>query len=157
MLDNYKKEPDKYLYKLRDDNIEPFKKGRIYYPNCHDSIEKLVKSNRNYLLDSLDSSIQIAIFRKGRVIVPSEFSYFDEETIFDWLKEATERGIEARDRGADVYNPYVFTKLPYKKIKELSNHIYNFLDCNIVNRDCYVIGQHIQDITLTKEEYIKYL
>lgn len=31
MLDNYKKEPDKYLYKLRDDKIETYKKVEFIF------------------------------------------------------------------------------------------------------------------------------
>ena len=151
MLDNYKKEPDKYLYKLVNNSGEVY---RTYFhlPNCYDSIENVVKCNRDYLLNLLEPSIKIAVFRKGEIVKPSELEYFNEEKVFSLLQEAT-----SSFQTIDLYNPYMFSKLPYQKIKELSDYIHDFLDCNIVNRDCYVLGNHIQDITLTKEEYIKYL
>lgn len=151
MLDNYKKEPDKYLYRLVSNSGE-VNRTHCYVPNCHDSIENVVKCNRDFLLNLLEPSIQLAVFRKGEIVKPSELGYFNEERLFNLLQEAS-----SSFKTINVYNPYMFSKLPYQKIKELSDYIHNFLDCNIVNRDCYIIGQHIQNITLTKEEYIKYL
>ena len=151
MIGNYLNEPDKYLYKLVN-NMGAH--GTVYYiPNCHDSIENLMQYNREYLLDTMEPSITIAVFRKEQSVLPSELDFFNEARIFNLLQEASEHG-----RKLDhICNTPMFSTIPYQKIKELTEYINNFLDCNIVDKNCHVIGERVQDIVLTKDEYTKYL
>ena len=53
--------------------------------------------------------------------------------------------------------PLMFSKLSFEKIKELSNTINVFLDKNINTAGVYEVGKLVEKVTLTGDEYIKYL
>lgn len=151
MIDNYKNEPDKYLYSLVDDD------GHVDIANFRTSIKEVIQANREDILDILllnsDSDLIIVVHKRGKLILPSERGYFTEGRVFNILQQANQFGLDSHR----VCNTDIFSKLPYQKIKELTNYINTYLDKHIDNKGCYRVGERVQEITLTKDEYIKYL
>ena len=147
MISNYRDEPGKYLYSLFDEE------GKLDIANFRTSIQKVIQANREYLLNISDSDIIIAVHKREKLILPSERGYFTEGRVFNILQQANQFGLDSHR----VCNTDIFSKLPYQKIKELTNYINTYLDKHIDNKGCYRVGERVQEITLTKDEYIKYL
>ena len=152
MIGNYLKEPDKYLYGVFD-RIEP----RDIKNYVHCSIEEAVFSVRHRLMYRTDEDITVYIYRKEQ-IVPSECSHIYEYTILDLLKTADKK-LSEKENIFITNNkmPLMFSKLSFEKIKELSNTINVFLDKNINTAGVYEVGKLVEKVTLTGDEYIKYL
>lgn len=149
MISNYRDEPDKYLYSLVDDE------GKIDIANFRTSIQKVIQANREYLLNisDLDSDIIIVVHKREKLILPSERRYFTEGRVFNILQQADKFGLDS----CHVCNTDIFSNLPYEKINELTNYINAYLDKHIDNKGCYRVGERVQEITITKDEYTKYL
>ena len=152
MIGNYLKEPDKYLYGVF--NIE--EPGNIKdYVHC--SIEEAIFSVRESLIHNTREDITVYIYRKEQ-IVPSKCSRIYDFTIIDLLKTADKELSE--EKNIFITNnkmPLMFSKLSFEKIKELHNMIDVFLDENIKTAGVYKIGELVKKVTLTKDEYTKYL
>ena len=151
MIGNYKNEPGKYLYSLFDEE------GKLDIANFRTSIQKVIQANREYLLNisdlDSDSDIIIAVHKREKLILPSERGYFTERRVFRILQLADKFGLDS----CHVCNTDIFSNLPYEKINELTNYINAYLDKHIDNKGCYRVGERVQEITITKDEYTKYL
>ena len=149
MIGNYKNEPDKYLYSLVDDD------GHVDIANFRTSIKEVIQANREDILDTLlsNSDLIIVVHKREKLILPSERGYFTEGRVFNILQQADQFGLDSHH----VCNTDIFSNLPYEKINELTNYINAYLDKHINNKGCYRVGERVQDITLTKDEYTKYL
>lgn len=152
MIGNYLKEPDKYLYGVF--NIEEPRNIKDY---VHCSIEEAIFFVRDSFIHNTREDITVYIYRKEQ-IVPSKYSSIYDFTIIDLLKTADKKLSE--EKNIFITNnkmPLMFSKLSYEKIKELGNMIDVFLDENIKTAGVYKIGELVEKVTLTKDEYIKYL
>lgn len=152
MIGNYKNEPDKYLYGILD-SLEQ----EVYETRLYPTIEEAIFFVRDSFIHNTREDITVYIYRKEQ-IVPSKYSSIYDFTIIDLLKTADKELSE--EKNIFITNnkmPLMFSKLSYEKIKELGNMIDVFLDENIKTAGVYKIGELVEKVTLTKDEYIKYL
>nr|WP_279032558.1 hypothetical protein [Snodgrassella alvi] len=152
MIGNYLKEPDKYLYGVF---VSGDPGNNKKYVHC--SIEEAIFFVRDILIYHTHENITVYIYRREQ-IVPSECSSISTYKIINLL-ETSDRDLSEKKNIIITNNkmPLMFSKLSYEKIKELRNIIDVFLDKNIKTAGVYKIGELVEKVTLTKDEYIKYL
>lgn len=145
MIGNYKNEPDKYLY-----GVCPYGDKNPYGNICHDTIKQAIDA-APLSKENLPTKLQIAIFKKGDLFKPSECNAFTEDAITDLLDKSDEMV------QFDYFSEAELFDLTDEQIQELRKLINDFLDLKIDTTGYYRVGKFIEVITLTKEQYTKYL
>ena len=145
MIGNYKNEPDKYLY-----GVCPYGDKNPYGNICHDTIKQAIDA-APLSKENLPTKLQIAIFKKGDLFKPSECNAFTEDAIKDLLDKSDEMV------QFDYFSEAELFDLTDEQIQELRKLINDFLDLKIDTTGYYRVGKFIEVITLTKEQYTKYL
>lgn len=145
MIGNYKNEPDKYLY-----GVCPYGDKNPYGNICHDTIKQAIDA-APLSKENLPTKLQIAIFKKGDLFKPSECNAFTEDAITDLLDKSDEMV------QFDYFSEAELFDLTDEQIQELRKLINDFLDLKIDTTGYYRVGKFIEVITLTREQYTKYL
>ncbi|ORF04730.1 hypothetical protein BGI05_01295 [Snodgrassella alvi] len=145
MIGNYKNEPDKYLY-----GVCPYGDKNPYGNICHDTIKQAIDA-APLSKENLPTKLQIAIFKKGDLFKPSECNAFTEDAIKDLLDKSNEMLCPEYFYDAELF------KLTPAKLKKLKNIINDYLDKWIDTTGCQKVGELLEVITLTREQYTKYL
>ena len=145
MIGNYKNEPDKYLY-----GVCPYGDKNPYGNICHDTIKQAIDA-APLSKENLPTKLQIAIFKKGDLFKPSECNAFTEDAITDLLDKSDEMV------QFDYFSEAELFDLTDEQIQELRKLINDFLDQKIDTTGYYKVGKFIEVITLTREQYTKYL
>ena len=150
MIDNYLNESDKYFY-----GIINKKNDELYNDRFYNTINKAILSIKDILINNPPENIVVAIYRKDKQVLPSKYSCFNNSKLFKILKKSDNKLIQYAN--SILEDEKMFSRLSYSQIEELKNIINNFLDKNIDNTDWYEIGEFVEDIILTREQYTKYL
>ena len=145
MNNDYLDNQDKYMYGvcLRDkkDVYE-----RTYYNTIADALSAMP-----FLEKDSPAEVKIAVCERGDLFKPSECNAFDEDAITDLLDKSDEMVQFDYFPEAELFD------LKDEEIQELKKLINDFLDQKIDTTGYYRVGKFIEVITLTREQYTKYL
>lgn len=147
MNNDYLDNQDKYMYGV----CLRYKKDVYVYGNTyHYTIAKALSAIPFFKADS-PAEVKIAVRERGDLFKPSECNAFDEDAITDLL-----------DKSDEMVQSYYFPEaglfdLKDEEIQELKKLINDFLDQKIDTTGYYKAGKFIEIITLTREQYTKYL
>lgn len=144
---DYVTESDKYLFAV-------YKDGKIVDNRFYLTLKDAISSQKTKLIYKSDyDKLVIEIYeRKNESIPEKENTCFDVINMYRLLDMSDER---MRLNGH--VNPNLFTTLPYNKIIELNDIIYNFLQKNLIIDGCYQIGKRVEILNLNANEYLKYI
>ena len=146
MIGNYKNEPDKYLYGVcRGDSVED-----AYDSTYYNTIKQALLAAIPCLTEYSPAEVKIAVCERGDLFKPSECNAFDGDGIADLLDKSNEMLCD------ELTHAKLFD-LSYEEIQELKKLINDFLDQKIDTTGYYKVGKFIEVITLTREQYTKYL
>lgn len=146
MNNDYLDNQDKYLYGvccLGGDEKDVY--DNTYYNTIADALSAMPFSEK----DS-PAEVKIAVCERGDLFKPSECNAFDEDAITDLLDESDEM-LSPDFKDAELFD------LTDEEIQELRKLINDFLDQKIDTTGYYRVGKFIEVITLTREQYTKYL
>ena len=152
MITNDLNEQDKYLYGIFNEE------GDLRDNLLHSTIEEAILFYRDDLITDNSGDISVGIYQKGGQIVPSEYSGINTVKIFELLKDSDKFLSEITKYSLNnAAMSSMFSKLSNNKITGIVNMLNDYLDKNIDTSGYYDAGEFIKRITLTKDEYIKYL
>lgn len=140
-------EQGEYLYGVLDAWGDVDKKG------IRNTLEEAISCQRKFIIKWAPATLSIEVYQRGKLLFPSDNKYLNEHRILELLQTIDKRG----SRYLSVYIPEMYSKLPYKKIRELKNIINSFLNQNIDNTGYYKLGKLVKTLELPEEEYMKYL
>ncbi|NUF09831.1 hypothetical protein [Snodgrassella sp. ESL0324] len=144
MNNDYLDNQDKYMYGVcRRDEKDVYE--NTYYNTIADALSAMPFSEK----DS-PSEVKIAVCERGDLFKPSECNAFDEDAITDLLDQSDEM-LSPDFKDAELFD------LTDEEIQELRKLINDFLDQKIDTTGYYRVGKFIEVITLTREQYTKYL
>ena len=144
MNNDYLDNQDKYMYGVcRRDEKDVYE--NTYYNTIADALSAMPFSEK----DS-PAEVKIAVCERGDLFKPSERNAFDEDAITDLLDQSDEM------LSSDFIDAELFD-LTDEEIQELKKLINDFLDQKIDTTGYYKVGKFIEVITLTREQYTKYL
>lgn len=144
MNNDYLDNQDKYMYGVcRRDEKDVYE--NTYYNTIADALSAMPFSEK----DS-PAEVKIAVCERGDLFKPSECNAFDEDAITDLLDESDEM-LSPDFKDAELFD------LTDEEIQELRKLINDFLDQKIDTTGYYRVGKFIEVITLTREQYTKYL
>ncbi|KES10658.1 hypothetical protein SASC598O02_003450 [Snodgrassella alvi SCGC AB-598-O02] len=147
MNNDYLDNQDKYMYGV----CLRYKKDVYVYENTyHSTIAKALSAIPFFKADS-PAEVKIAVRERGDLFKPSECNAFDKDAITDLLDESDEMVQSDYFPEAGLFN------LKDEEIQELKKLINDFLDQKIDTTGYYKAGKFIEIITLTREQYTKYL
>lgn len=147
MNNDYLDNQDKYMYGvccLGGDEKEVYE--NTYYNTIADALSAMPFSEK----DS-PAEVKIAVCERGDLFKPSECNAFDEDAITDLLDQSDEMV------QFDYFSEAELFDLTDEEIQELRKLINDFLDQKIDTTGYYRVGKFIEVITLTREQYTKYL
>ena len=146
MNNDYLENQNKYMYAFcRRDEKD------VYNNNYHNTITEALNdalSMTFFMNAPLPEKLKIAVCERGNWFKPSECNAFDEDAMEDLL-DKSDNMLSADFKGARLFN------LSYEEIQELRKLINDFLDQKLDTG--YQLGKFIEIITLTREQYTKYL
>ena len=145
MNNDYLDNQDKYMYGVccRD---EKDVYENTYYNTIADALSAMP-----FLEKDSPAEVKIAVCeRGGDLFKPSECNAFDEDAITDLLDQSDEM-LSPDFKDAELFD------LTDEEIQELRKLINDFLDQKIDTTGYYRVGKFIEVITLTREQYTKYL
>lgn len=146
MNNDYLDNQDKYLYGVcRGDSVEDAYDSTYYY-----TIKQALLAAIPCLTEYSPAEVKIAVCERGDLFKPSECNAFDGDGIADLLDKSNEMLCD------ELTHAKLFD-LSYEEIQELRKLINNFLDQKIDTTGYYRVGKFIEVITLTSEQYTKYL
>ena len=147
MNNDYLDNQDKYMYGV----CLRYKKDVYVYENTyHSTIAKALSAIPFFKADS-PAEVKIAVRERGDLFKPSECNAFNKDAITDLLDESDEMVQSDYFPEAGLFN------LKDEEIQELKKLINDFLDQKIDTTGYYKAGKFIEIITLTREQYTKYL
>nr|WP_279040579.1 hypothetical protein [Snodgrassella alvi] len=153
MNNDYLDNQDKYMYGvccLGGDEKEVYE--NTYYNTIADALSATAAalSAIHSLAGELPAELKIAVCERGDLFKPSECNAFDEDAITDLLDQSDEM-LSPDFKDAELFD------LTDEEIQELRKLINDFLDQKIDTTGYYRVGKFIEVITLTREQYTKYL
>lgn len=144
MNNDYLDNQDKYMYGVccrdKKDVYE-----RTYYTTIADAL------SIEPILEDPPAEVEIAVCERGDLFKPSECNAFDEKAITGLLAKSDEKA------QFDYFSKAELFDLTDEEIQELRKLINDFLDQKIDTTGYYKVGKFIEVITLTREQYTKYL
>lgn len=146
MNNDYLDNQDKYMYGvccLGGDEKDVY--DNTYYNTIDDALSAMP-----FLEKDSPAEVKIAVCERGGLFKPSECNAFDEDAITDLLDQSDEM------LSPDFIDAELFD-LTDEEIQELRKLINDFLDQKIDTTGYYRVGKFIEVITLTREQYTKYL
>lgn len=146
MNNDYLNNQDKYMYGvccLGGDEKDVY--DNTYYNTIDDALSAMP-----FLEKDSPAEVKIAVCERGDLFKPSERNAFDEDAITDLLDQSDEM------LSSDFIDAELFD-LTDEEIQELKKLINDFLDQKIDTTGYYRVGRFIEVITLTREQYTKYL
>ena len=146
MNNDYLDNQDKYMYGvccLGGDEKDVY--DNTYYNTIDDALSAMP-----FLEKDSPAEVKIAVCERGDLFKPSECNAFDEDAITDLLDQSDEM------LSPDFIDAELFD-LTDEEIQELRKLINDFLDQKIDTTGYYRVGKFIEVITLTREQYTKYL
>lgn len=144
MNNDYLDNQDKYMYGVcRRDEKDVYE--NTYYNTIADALSAMP-----FLEKDSPAEVKIAVCERGDLFKPSECNAFDEDAITDLLDESDEM-LSPDFKDAELFD------LTDEEIQELRKLINDFLDQKIDTTGYYRVGKFIEVITLTREQYTKYL
>ncbi|NUF08007.1 hypothetical protein [Snodgrassella sp. ESL0324] len=154
MNNDYLDNQDKYMYGvccLGGDEKEVYE--NTYYNTIADALSATAAalSAIHSLAGELPAELKIAVCEQGDLFKPSECNAFTEDAITDLLDKSDEMV------QFDYFSEAELFDLTDEQIQELRKLINDFLDLKIDTTGYYRVGKFIEVITLTKEQYTKYL
>lgn len=147
MNNYYLDNQDKYMYGvccLGGDEKEVYE--NTYYNTIAAALSAI-----HSLAGELPAELKIAVCEQGDLFKPSECNAFDEDAITDLLDKSDEMV------QFDYFSKAELFDLTDEQIQELRKLINDFLDLKIDTTGYYKAGKFIEIITLTREQYTKYL
>ena len=154
MNNDYLDNQDKYMYGvccLGGDEKEVYE--NTYYNTIADALSATYAAlSAIYSLSGeLPAELKIAVCEREDLFKPSECNAFDEDAITDLLDKSDKMVQFDYFSEAELFN------LKDEEIQELRKLINDFLDQKIDTTGYYKVGKFIEVITLTREQYTKYL
>ncbi|KES11327.1 hypothetical protein SASC598O11_007020 [Snodgrassella alvi SCGC AB-598-O11] len=146
MNNDYLDNQDKYMYGvccLGGDEKDVYE--NTYYNTIADALSAMP-----FLEKDSPAEVKIAVCERGDLFKPSECNAFDEDAITDLLDQSDEM-LSPDFKDAELFD------LTDEEIQELRKLINDFLDQKIDTTGYYRVGKFIEVITLTREQYTKYL
>ena len=146
MNNDYLDNQDKYMYGvccLGGDEKDVY--DNTYYNTIDDALSAMP-----FLEKDSPAEVKIAVCERGDLFKPSECNAFDEDAITDLLDQSDEM-LSPDFKDAELFD------LTDEEIQELRKLINDFLDQKIDTTGYYRVGKFIEVITLTREQYTKYL
>ena len=146
MNNDYLDNQNKYMYGvccLGGDEKDVY--DNTYYNTIDDALSAMP-----FLEKDSPAEVKIAVCERGDLFKPSECNAFDEDAITDLLDQSDEM------LSPDFIDAELFD-LTDEEIQELKKLINDFLDQKIDTTGYYRVGKFIEVITLTREQYTKYL
>lgn len=146
MNNDYLDNQNKYMYGvccLGGDEKDVY--DNTYYNTIDDALSAMP-----FLEKDSPAEVKIAVCERGDLFKPSECNAFDEDAITDLLDQSDEM------LSPDFIDAELFD-LTDEEIQELRKLINDFLDQKIDTTGYYRVGKFIEVITLTREQYTKYL
>lgn len=146
MNNDYLDNQDKYMYGvccLGGDEKD------VYESTYHNTIADAL-SAMPFLEEDSPAEVKIAVCERGDLFKPSECNAFDEDAITDLLDQSDEM-LSPDFKDAELFD------LTDEETQELRKLINDFLDQKIDTTGYYRVGKFIEVITLTREQYTKYL
>ena len=144
MNNDYLNNQDKYMYGVcRRDEKDVYE--NTYYNTIADALSAMP-----FLEEDSPAEVKIAVCERGDLFKPSECNAFDEDAITDLLDQSDEM-LSPDFKDAELFD------LTDEETQELRKLINDFLDQKIDTTGYYRVGKFIEVITLTKEQYTKYL
>ena len=147
MNNDYLDNQDKYMYGvccLGGDEKDVY--DNTYYNTIDDALSAMP-----FLEEDSPAEVKIAVCERGDLFKPSECNAFDEDAITDLLDKSDEMVQFDYFPEAELFD------LKDEEIQELKKLINDFLDQKIDTTGYYRVGKFIEVITLTREQYTKYL
>ena len=145
MNNDYLDNQDKYMYGVcRGDEKDVYE--NTYYNTIADALSAMP-----FLEEDSPAEVKIAVCERGDLFKPSECNAFDEDAITDLLDKSDEMV------QYDYFPEAGLFDLKDEEIQELKKLINDFLDQKIDTTGYYRVGKFIEVITLTREQYTKYL
>ena len=147
MNNYYLDNQDKYMYGvccLGGDEKDVYE--NTYYNTIDDALFAMP-----FLEKDSPAEVKIAVCERGDLFKPSECNAFDEDAITDLLDKSD--GMVQ----FDYFSEAELFDLTDEEIQELIKLINDFLDQKIDTTGYYKVGKFIEVITLTREQYTKYL
>ena len=144
MNNDYLNNQDKYMYGVcRRDEKDVYE--NTYYNTIADALSAMP-----FLEEDSPAEVKIAVCERGDLFKPSECNAFDEDAITDLLDQSDEM-LSPDFKDAELFD------LTDEETQELRKLINDFLDQKIDTTGYYRVGKFIEVITLTREQYTKYL
>ena len=144
MNNDYLNNQDKYMYGVcRRDEKDVYE--NTYYNTIADALSAMP-----FLEEDSPAEVKIAVCERGDLFKPSECNAFDEDAITDLLDQSDEM-LNPDFKDAELFD------LTDEETQELRKLINDFLDQKIDTTGYYKVGKFIEVITLTREQYTKYL
>ena len=144
MNNDYLDNQDKYMYGVcRGDEKDVYE--NTYYNTIADALSAMP-----FLEEDSPAEVKIAVCERGDLFKPSECNAFDEDAITDLLDQSDEM-LSPDFKDAELFD------LTDEETQELRKLINDFLDQKIDTTGYYRVGKFIEVITLTREQYTKYL
>jgi len=145
MNNDYLDNQNKYMYGVcRRDEKDVYE--NTYYNTIADALSAMP-----FLEKDSPAEVKIAVCERGDLFKPSECNAFDEDAITDLLDKSDEMV------QFDYFPEAGLFDLKDEEIQELKKLINDFLDQKIDTTGYYRAGKFIEIITLTREQYTKYL
>ena len=135
-------------YKYRDGVCCRDKKD-VYERTYHTTIADALSIEP--ILEDPPAEVEIAVCERGDLFKPSECNAFDKKAITGLLAESN------KNAQFDYFSEAELFDLTDEEIQELRKLINDFLDQKIDTTGYYKVGKFIEVITLTREQYTKYL
>lgn len=147
MNNDYLDNQDKYMYGVccrdKKDAYE-----RTYHHTIADALSAVP-----FVKEDSPAEVEIAVCERGDLFKPSECNAFDEDAITGLLAKSNEKAQFDYFSEAELK----LFNLKGEEIQELRKLINDFLDQKIDTTGYYKVGKFIEVITLTREQYTKYL
>ncbi|WP_157784959.1 hypothetical protein [Snodgrassella alvi] len=147
MNNDYLENQNKYRYGV----CLRYKKDVYVYENTYHNTIANALSAMPFLKEDSPAEVKIAVHERGDLFKPSECNAFDEDAITHLLDESDEMIQFNYFPEAGLFD------LKDEEIQELKKLINDFLDQKIDTTGYYKVGKFIEIITLTREQYTKYL
>ena len=144
MNNDYLDNQNKYMYGVcRRDEKDVYE--NTYYNTIADALSAMP-----FLEKDSPAEVKIAVCERGDLFKPSECNAFDEDAITDLLDQSDEM-LSPDFKDAELFD------LTDEETQELRKLINDFLDQKIDTTGYYRVGKFIEVITLTREQYTKYI
>ena len=145
MNNDYLDNQDKYMYGVYcRDKKDAYE--RTYHHTIADALSAVP-----FVKEDSPAKVKIAVCKRGDLFKPSKCNAFDEDAITGLLAKSKEKV------QFDYFSEAELFDLTDEEIQELRKLINDFLDQKIDTTGYYKVGKFIEVITLTREQYTKYL